>query len=123
MGISANVSRADHVHPVQTSVSGNAATATKLATARTIGISGGVTGSATSFDGSSNVSINVTAVDATKLVGLVGIDNLPQGALERCVVVTDDAARFALTTSTVQQGDTVKVDSSQNIFYIKDDTK
>lgn len=42
-----------------TSVSGNAGTATKLATSRVIAIAGAVQGSAT-FDGSSNVSINST---------------------------------------------------------------
>ena len=49
-----------------TDVTGNAATATKLQTARTIAISGGVTGTATSFDGSANISIPVTALDVSK---------------------------------------------------------
>lgn len=40
-------------------ISGNSATATKLATARTISITGGATGSA-SFDGSSDISINIS---------------------------------------------------------------
>lgn len=48
------------------STSGNAATATKLATARTIGISGGATGTATSFNGSANITIPVTALDMSK---------------------------------------------------------
>lgn len=39
-------------------------TATKLATPITIAISGGVTGTATSFDGSGNITIPVTAVKA-----------------------------------------------------------
>ncbi|NLF35462.1 MAG: hypothetical protein GX585_05795, partial [Clostridiales bacterium] len=47
-------------------VSGNAATATKLATARTIAISGGATGTATSFNGAANITIPVTALDASK---------------------------------------------------------
>lgn len=47
----------------QTNITGNAATATKLATARTIGISGAVTGTATSFDGSSNITIPITALN------------------------------------------------------------
>lgn len=54
-GTAATAARSDHVHPVQTSVSGNAATATKLATARTI--------NGVSFDGSANITIN--AVDST----------------------------------------------------------
>lgn len=49
--------RGDHVHPLQTSVSGNAGTATKLATARTITLAGGHQGSAT-FDGSVNITID-----------------------------------------------------------------
>ena len=48
-------------------LSGNASTATTLATARTIGISGGVTGTATSFNGSANITIPITAMDASKL--------------------------------------------------------
>ena len=45
-----------------TSVTGNAGTATKLATARTISIAGGAVGSA-SFDGSGDITINVTVSD------------------------------------------------------------
>jgi hypothetical protein len=60
--------REGHVHPAQTAVSGNAGTATKLATARTIALSGKATGTATSFDGSAAITIPVTAVtDAAKL--------------------------------------------------------
>ena len=73
VGTSAKYAREDHVHPAQTTVSGssgsctgNAATATKLAAAKTIAISGGATGTATSFDGSSNITIPVTALDMSK---------------------------------------------------------
>jgi microcystin-dependent protein len=56
--------------PSAAACTGNAATATKLATARTIALTGGVTGSAT-FDGSANASIATTiagnAPTATKL--------------------------------------------------------
>ena len=56
------------------SVTGNAATATKLATARTIALSGDATGSAT-FDGSGNATI------ATTLARTVGLTDLcPDGA-------------------------------------------
>ena len=41
--------------------------ATKLKTARTIALSGGATGTATSFDGSKNISIPVTSVNTSKL--------------------------------------------------------
>lgn len=62
-GSESAVARGDHVHAAQTSVSGNAGTATKLQTARTITLSGAVTGS-TSFDGSGNVTIS-TSVNHT----------------------------------------------------------
>jgi hypothetical protein len=44
------------------SLTGNASTATTLATARTIAISDGATGTATSFNGSKNISIPITSV-------------------------------------------------------------
>lgn len=47
--------------------SGNAATATKLQTARSIAISGAVTGTATSFDGSSDITIATTAIDGSNI--------------------------------------------------------
>lgn len=47
------------VPAAQTSVSGNAGTATRLATARAIAVSGAVTGSA-NFDGSGNITISTT---------------------------------------------------------------
>lgn len=52
------------------SCTGNSATASKaaqLTTARTIALSGGVTGTATSFNGTANISIPVTSVNAAKL--------------------------------------------------------
>lgn len=52
-----------------TTTTGNAGTATKLATGRTIALSGKITGTATSFDGSANISIPVTAVTADSCTG------------------------------------------------------
>jgi len=49
-----------------TSVSGNAGTATKLATPRTIATSGDVTGTATSFDGSADITIPTTLATVTQ---------------------------------------------------------
>lgn len=49
-------------------ISGNAASATKLQTARTIGVSG-VTGTAQSFNGTANIVIPITAVPASLLTG------------------------------------------------------
>ena len=100
------------------STSGNAASATKLANARTFSITGGATASGISFNGTGNVALNVTALDASKLTtGTVPIDRLPAGALERLVTVENQAARFSLTTSNVQLGDTVQ-QLDTGIMYI-----
>lgn len=103
----------------------NAPTATKLQAARTIALSGAVTGSVSS-DFGSNVTISTTLAnfDASKIAsGTISIDRLPKAALERLVVVADDTARFALTTATVQSGDTVKVTSTGKMYLIKDESK
>ena len=103
----------------------NAPTATKLRAARTIALSGAVTGSVSS-DFGSNVTISTTLAnfDASKIVsGTISIDRLPKAALERLIVVADDTARFALTTATVQSGDTVKVTSTGKMYLIKDESK
>lgn len=50
-----------------TSVSGNAGSATKLATARNFSITGGATASNVSFNGTGDVQLNVTSLNAAKL--------------------------------------------------------
>jgi hypothetical protein len=103
----------------------NAPTATKLQAARTIALSGAVTGSVSS-DFGSNVTISTTLAnfDASKIAsGTISIDRLPKAALERLVVVADDTVRFALTTATAQSGDTVKVTSTGKMYLIKDESK
>lgn len=67
---------------------------------------------------------DITSLDAGKITsGTISIDRLPQGALERLTVVADDTARFKLTSSTIQKGDTVKVTSSGKMYYVVDETK
>lgn len=67
---------------------------------------------------------DITDIDASKIKsGTIDIDRLPKGAIERMVYVKDDAARFALTANTAQNGDTVKVRSTKKMFYVIDDTK
>lgn len=103
----------------------NAPTATKLQAARTIALSGAVTGSVSS-DFGDNVTISATLAnfDASKIAsGTISIDRLPKAALERLVVVANDTARFALTTATAQSGDTVKVTSTGKMYLIKDESK
>lgn len=103
----------------------NAPTATKLQAARTIALSGAVSGSVSS-DFGSNVTISTTLAnfDASKITsGTIDIDRLPKAALERMVVVADDTARFKLTTATAQVGDTVKVTATNKMYLVKDDSK
>lgn len=103
----------------------NAPTATKLQAARTIALSGAVTGSVSSdFGGNVTISTTLANFDASKIAsGTISIDRLPKAALERLVVVADDTARFALTTATVQSGDTVKVTFTGKMYLIKDESK
>ena len=63
IGSSSKVAREDHVHPLQTSVSGNAGTATKLASARSITIGN----KANNFDGSKNISYSLAEIGAAPI--------------------------------------------------------
>ena len=103
----------------------NAPTATKLQAARIIALSGAVTGSVSSdFGDNATISTTLANFDASKIAsGTISIDRLPKAALERLVVVANDTARFALTTATVQSGDTVKVTSTGKMYLIKDESK
>lgn len=103
----------------------NAPTATKLQAARTIALSGAVTGSVSSdFGGNVTISTALANFDASKIAsGTISIDRLPKAALERLVVVADDTARFALAAATAQSGDTVKVTSTGKMYLIKDGSK
>lgn len=114
-----------------TSVSGNAGTATKLATSRVIAIAGAVQGSAT-FDGSSNVSINSTlnGFDASKITSgtlnadrlpNIPIEKLPAGALERMFVMeSQNAAINAVKAGTIQEGDVVQIGSKGLMYFCID---
>lgn len=69
---------------------------------------------------------DITDLNANKLTGTIDIARLPHGALERCKVVSDDAARFKLTTADVQTGDTVKVTgdgTKSKMYFVVDDNK
>ena len=123
VGSSNAYAKADHVHPAQTSVSGNAGSASKLQTSRSIGVSGAISGTAQGFDGSKDITIPITSIDGTKITGIIPLSSIPKGAQERLVPVKDDAARLALTSDDAQNGDVVKVQSTGIMYYIVDDTK
>ncbi len=59
-------------------ITGNSASATKLATSRFIDISG-VTATAQYFNGTSNITIPITAVPASLLTGTISTYRLPKG--------------------------------------------
>lgn len=62
------------------------------------------------------------SVDWTK-AGMVPLDKIPAGALERLVHVTNKAARLALTSQLIQLGDTVQQDDTKEMFIVVDETK
>ena len=62
-------------------------------------------------------------IPASKITGVLSLDNIPKSAVERVVPVTDDAARLKLTSADVQNGDVVKVTSTGKMYFVVDDTK
>ena len=87
----------------------NAVSATKLATARTIAISGAVTGTATSFDGSANVAITTTSLDATKLSGTVPAARLPAASTSAAGAVKLNDTLISTSTTEAATANTVKL--------------
>jgi hypothetical protein len=78
---------------ITAALSGNATTATTLQTARTIGLIGGATGTATSFNGSADISINVTALDANTInTGTLSVDRLGSDAIADAKLTNTGAA-------------------------------
>ena len=78
----------------------------------------GVQNTPTTVDG-----YGITELPANKLSGTIPIENLPHGALERCVVVQDTTDMYKLTSDEIQNGDTVKVNSTGKMYFVVDDTK
>jgi len=124
-GVSEKVSRQDHVHPSDTSrepiFSKNTAfnknfgtsagsvcegNDTRLTDARTPIAH---THSASEVTSGALDGARIPVLDASKIgSGVFDIARIPASALERLVQVASQAARFLLTTATVQLGDTVK---------------
>ena len=77
------------------------------------------------ISGNGPLSIDkIPNLDASKITsGTIDIARLPAGALERMVVVANQAARFALTSSDVQIGDVVKQTDTNTMYYVKDATQ
>jgi hypothetical protein len=80
-------------------LTGTASNATVLQTARTIAISGNATGTATSFDGSGNISIPVTAINADGITsGTLGVARGGTGA----TTLNSEAVIIGNTTGAVK---------------------
>lgn len=100
-------------------VSGNAGTATKLATARSITLSGDVSGTV-NFDGSANVNITSTVADDSHNHIIGNVDGL-QTALDGKLATTANAvsaSKLATPRSITLSGDvsgTVNFDGSANV--------
>ncbi len=118
------------------SCTGNSATATKLQTARTIGLGTGVTGTATSFNGTANITIPVTDVKETYLswggknisggVSLIdaacsNIHSANRFAFAKAAGITIEYSTNGSTYSTYSTTDAAKVNlvsGNGNTYYI-----
>lgn len=103
---------------VTANISGSAASANSV-------LWSGVTNKPSTFTPSAHNhdDSTITSLNASKLFGTIDIARLPQGALERLVIVADDTARFKLTTANVQLGDTIKVTKTEKMYYVVDESK
>ena len=126
ISISASVADNSHSHSNYLTTTGTAAAATKLATARTISLTGDVTGS-TSFNGTANVSIastvandshshsnsTITSVDAGKISGTLPVSHGGTGA----TTLTSGAALIGNGTSAVTTRSITNMTSKGHINY------
>ena len=73
-----------------------------------------------------NVDLILNKPDGTtvraELSDILSLSNLPAGALERVVDVADQTARYALTTATVQLGDTVRQIDTGIMYVVVDES-
>ena len=65
------------------------------------------------------LSIN-SSIDVNKLKGVIGIEHIPNAALERVIPVANQAARFQLTEEQAQLGDVIKENDSGKMFFVTD---
>ena len=60
------------------------------------------------------------SIDASAITGKISISNLPAEALTKILVVTEESVRLKLTSSTIQDGDFIKVESTGKVYIVKD---
>jgi hypothetical protein len=100
-------------------VTGNADTATTLATARTISLTGDVSGS-TSFDGSGNVSITATVADDSHNHTISNIDGLQTEIDTKAELAGSASQAFSASTlnaTTVDLGDWTITESAGTLYF------
>lgn len=97
---------------------GSVASAAKLGTARNFSVAGGMTAGAVAFDGTADVGLNVTSVDATTLQNAVPAANLAVGAVDTLGVVGVSAEPGNLLT--IDEDSTLKMnmDAVEDEFII-----
>ena len=110
-----------NVTGLQTALDGKAASSHTHAIANVTGLQTALNGKAASSH--SHKDADIESIAASKITGIIGIEHIPHGALDRLVKVDDDTARFKLTTEKVQLGDTVKVVSTGLMYYVVDESK
>lgn len=106
------------------SIDGNAGTATKLATARTLGLSGDVTGTV-SFDGSANATIAATLANSGVTAGTYGsatqVGQVTVDAKGRVTAASNVAITFPVTSVAGRTGaivlTTTDVSEGTNLYY------
>src|SRR5574344_2032007 len=107
-----------------TTIIGQSLTASVLKNKRKISLDGVSTSGVVYFDGTTDVTIDITNIDANLIgTGTIDRNRLPKGALERLVIVNTETDKFALTSDSVQRGDSVKVLSDGLMYIVIDDTQ
>lgn len=108
VGTSAKYAKEDHVHPAQTSVTGNAGTATKLATARTI--------NGVAFDGTKNIEIPTGSGDDSIAVATTGFSMGSPGStapVQMAITIPDGYTKYILLFETCNPS----LEAKHNYYY------
>ena len=69
-----------------------------------------------------NNNLEQSAINADQIDGVLDVDNIPATALPIVKIVENESAMFALSSSDVQIGDVVKVQDTNKLYYVIDDT-
>ena len=108
--------------PTTTTVNGHALSANVSVTKSDVGL-GNVDNTSDANKPVSTATQTALDLKADLVGGVIPITQIPPAAIERLVIVANQAARYALTTATVQNGDTVKDADTTLMYFVKDDTQ